>query len=113
MDKNQNFEIWAGNSAQIDFAITNSTTGCGMDLPSASSVIWHLLSDSDTPTPALITKSTGGSGITVSTSTASVVLGPIDTSSLSGVYVHQARVTDTSGSTVTVSIGTVTINKSI
>lgn len=112
-DKNQNFEIWAGNSVQLNIGITNSATGAGMDLPSASSVIWHLIADVETTTPAILTKSTGGSGITVSGSVASVVVGQGETDNLAGTYTHQCRVTDTSGSTVTVTVGTVTINRSI
>jgi hypothetical protein len=112
-DKNQNLETWAGNSVQINISITNSTTASGMDLTTASSIIWHLIADAETTSPAIISKSTGGSGITVSGSIASIEVGKGETDNLAGTYTHQCRVTDTSGSTVTVTVGTVTVNKSI
>jgi hypothetical protein len=110
---NQNVTIWAGNAVQLQIGITDATTGSGMVLSTASSIMWKLLKDAESVASPVLTKVTGGSGITVSGSTATVLLGETDTTSLLGNYYHMTKVRDTAGSPATVTVGTMTIRRSI
>lgn len=64
---------------------------------------------------ALVTKSTGGSGISITDAVNGVfqvTLDGSDTTNYSGVYHHEAEVEDTSGNKNTVTVGSIHIKQS-
>lgn len=98
-------EMWAGNSLTVPLTITDPA-GAAVDLAS-SAVVWQLaISPAD---PALVTKSTGGGGVTIIDAAAGeceITLDPADTADLAGVYYQEAQVTDPAGHVTTVDLET-------
>lgn len=104
--KNQNFEMYAGDTKNIEITISS------VNLAGAS-VKWAAKKTIYDAVPALY-KDTAG-GITITDAAAgkfTIALAPADTADLSGKYYHEAEVTDQSGNVSTVTTGTITINLS-
>jgi hypothetical protein len=110
--RGQNFEIYAGDSKNITVTVTNAD-GSPIDLTGAT-IKWAL--KKRVSSPADITKETNtNAGISVANPTTGVFLIPLkpdDTKDLSGVFYHEAEVTDGVGNVSTVLTGEVTIHKS-
>lgn len=102
-DTSQDIEVYAGEIRSIVVTVTNNNDRAVEDLTSAS-VSWKVKSGSTTA----ISKSVG-SGITLAsdptTGVFTISLQASDTTSLSGVYSHEARVTLSDGTIATVSVG--------
>ncbi len=102
-DTSQDIEVYAGEIRSIVVTVTNNNDRAVEDLTSAS-VSWKVKSGSTT----VISKSVG-SGIALAsdptTGVFTISLQAADTSSLSGVYAHEARVTLADGTIATVSVG--------
>lgn len=102
--KNQDFDMYAGDTKDIVVTMSDSANIDG------STVKWGLKkSVKDT---MLVSKNTGGLGITVSGTAFTVRLNPSDTLGLSGRYYHEAEVTDVLGNVSTVTVGHITIEPS-
>lgn len=94
--ENQDFEMYAGDTAILNFSVSMAGTLTG------ATIKWVM---------STITK-TIGSGITVTGDrTFTVTLSPADTTSLAGSYPHEAEITDSSGNVSTVARGTATIKE--
>lgn len=103
--RNQNFEMHKGDTRTVTVTVTDDDDQA-VNLTGAT-VKWAV---ANTPTSAtLISKQTGGSGISITNATGGVfviTLVPADTSSLSArTYYHEAQVTDAAGVVSTVLIG--------
>lgn len=102
----QDFTLNVGDDQSLSFAAKQSDGTTALDLTGAT-VKWKL---SRTPqTAALVTKQTGGSGITVDSAasgTFTVTLESADTATLArGRYYHETQVIDASGNESTISMG--------
>jgi hypothetical protein len=102
-DIGQDIEVYAGEIRTIVVTITNNNDRAVEDLTGAS-VSWKVKSGSTTH----ISKSVG-SGITLAsdptTGVCSIALQASDTSSLSGSYSHEVRVTLADGTIATTTVG--------
>lgn len=99
----QNFELWSGNHATLTIPVLNAA---GAVVPITGAAIKWVLSKA-VDSAALVTK-TVGAGVTITNGAGgifTVALLPADTSSLWGIYYHEAEVTDGSGNIVTVLTG--------
>ena len=103
----QDLTIYAGDTVTISVGITDS--GAAASLSSASAA-WIL--ETSVGSGSIIRKATGGSGISLSGSVATISVCPADTLSLAGDYYHELEVTDAYGNISTTTIGTITIRKS-
>lgn len=102
-DTSQDIEVYAGEIRSVVVTVTNNNDRAVEDLTGAS-VSWKVKSG----TTSILSKSVG-SGITLAsdptTGVFTISLQAADTSSLSGVYSHEARVTLADGTIATVSVG--------
>lgn len=104
----QNFEIHAGDSRDIVVTVTDSQGGA-VDLTGAA-IAWQLARSADAASPAVF-KSLG-TGISITdgpNGVFTVTLDSADTEGLTGLYYHEAEVTDTAGNRSTVLSGVATI----
>jgi hypothetical protein len=105
--KNQNFEMFAGDTKYIVVTVSNvNLTG--------ASVKWAMKKTIFNATPD-VHKDTVSGGINITDAAAgkfTITLAPTDTTDISGSYYHEAEVTDAIGNVSTVLAGTVTINRS-
>jgi hypothetical protein len=104
----QNFEIHAGDSRDIVVTVTDSQGGA-FDLTGAA-IAWQLARSAGSTSPA-VSKSLGG-GIAITdgpNGVFTVTLDPADTAALSGLYYHEAEVTDGAGNRSTVLSGVATV----
>jgi len=100
------FSMYSGDSKSLAITITDSD-GVAVDLTGAT--VKYAIAASATATTKLVSKQTGGLGITTASNVATVPLVPADTASLAGIYYQECEVTDTSGNVSTALVGTVVI----
>ncbi len=109
-EREQNFELWAGETRNLVIDVFDKNDGdSALDL-AGSAVTWRLLYGAT----VVLTKTVGG-GITLSTTVRgrmSVPISAADSNQTSGIYTHQARVVLADGNIETITIGTVVINPS-
>lgn len=94
--------MYSGDSTPIQVTVTDSETGAAVVLTGAA-MTWALTRAPGT-TPVL-TKTSGAGEITVGgagNNVATVTLGPTDTATLEGLFIHELQVTDGSGNVFTV-----------
>lgn len=104
---NQNVNMYAGDTINVNFGISNSdNTAASL---SSASPVWIM--EQNVSSGSLLRK-TSDSGISISGSTITVSISPSDTIDFAGTYYHELEVTDTSGNVSTVSTGLLTIKKS-
>lgn len=101
--KNQDFEMFAGNSKDIIITMADSS---GL---SGATIKWVLKKSVN---GQLITMKTVGGGISIGLTFFTVRLNPADTEGLSGRFYHEAELTDVLGNVSTVTTGHVTIEAS-
>lgn len=109
---NQDFEMVAGESKTIIASVTDKD-GLPYGLTGAT-IIWELQRDIAQSTGADLVKSTANGGIVIADSLGGIFkinLDPADTETLSGHYIHEARITETGGKVSTVFTGRVTVQK--
>lgn len=113
---NQNFSMWAGNTRYLTVSVTEQDGVTPKDLTDAH-VIWFLreynstenilvkeTSNDSTPLGGLMINDPPSDGIFT------IFLYPEDTTELSGIYYHQADVTNQHGEVSTVLVGSAVIN---
>lgn len=105
--KNQNFEIYAGDTKDIIIAVTDAA-GAAVNLSGATAK-WVLKKNASASNSAY---KTTGNGITVVGGVVTVRMNSADTQGLQGRYYHEAEVTDVSGNVSTILTGYVTIEPS-
>ena len=106
----QDFTMWSGDDKSIVVTITTDGT-TAVDITAYT--VNYTLQTAVNDTTVQVTKATGGSGITLSDAINgefTVTLDDTDTAALSGIYYHEAQVTDGSANKYTVMTGTVVIN---
>lgn len=108
---NQNATIWAGDTVNLDVAVTNSA-GAAKDITGAT-IAYVLFNE---PAGATVLTKTTADDIAITPGTGglfTITLEPADTESVApGAYYHEAEVTDISGNVATVLTGKVTIMRS-
>ena len=97
----QNFSMYAGDSKEIVVPVVGVTSLNG------STAKWIMKNNTSQVLKDTI------SGITLTGTEVHIRLDPIDTSTLSGMYYHEAELTDQLGNVSTIFTGTVIINKSL
>lgn len=100
-----------GDALDINVSVENPD-GTSKDLTSATAEWLLFENESDLDADALLTKTTGGGGISITDAAngkLTVSIDTNDTSSLVGQKHHRLRVTDSDGDRVTVFTGTFTI----
>jgi len=109
---NQDFKMIQGEDKVLEITVVDEN-GSAKAITGAT-ITWSLArAVDDTP---LITKSTGGSGISITdgnNGVFQVTIGDTDTNDMNGAYIHEAEVVDTSGRKNTVLFGTIQIQKSL
>jgi hypothetical protein len=113
--KNQNFEMWTGETKRLIVKVTDDETGLALNLTGALAIEWKVKrGESDSTT--LLTKSLTDSGVLITNAVEgefTVKLDPDATQNFSkGLYYHLSKVTDSIGRTSVVMTGTITLNKS-
>lgn len=108
--KNQNFEMYAGDTKDIVITVTNAN-GAVVNL-SGASVRWALKKNVSASQNAYKTTSSGVTLTSPSAGVFTVRLSAGDTQGLQGRYYHEAEVTDVLGNVSTVTTGYVTIEPS-
>jgi len=103
---NQNFKIYAGDTAQVNIGVTQSDVAASL---SNASVVWIV---EESPKSGSLVRLTTDNGISVSGSIITLSISPSNTSSLTGNYYHEVEVVDVSGNISTVTTGTVTVKRS-
>ena len=104
------FEMYSGDTKTLAVAITDAD-GNAVTLTGATCA--YTIRTAITSTTALVTKATGGSGITVSGSTVTISLAPADTADLDGTYYHELQITDSAGHVSTAFQDVVSIKRDI
>lgn len=113
-NRNQNFELWAGDNKTLSFT-ANDENSSALDI-TGNTIRWSL---ARTPyEAALIEKSTtgGSTQVNITSSTAGtfeVTLNSSDSSSLRGVYYHEAHIIDGDSDEYTIAIGHATLTRSL
>lgn len=100
--------MWSGDTRSLVIGVDDGT-GASVNVTGASRITWILYDLDDGA--SRIRKDTGGSGITLSGSEATVTIAASDTAPLSGIYGHEAEMVDAAGNTSTISVGVATVNK--
>jgi len=100
------FSMYSGDSKTLEITITDSD-GVAVDLTGAT--VKYAIALSSTASAALVSKATGGSGITTASNVATVTLASADTATLAGVYYHEMEITTVLGAVTTAMTGTITI----
>jgi len=103
----QNFEMWQGDTKQLRISVTGSDNA-GYSLTGASLVY---IVEVEPKSGSLIRKTTAND-VSISGSTVTVTLNPIDTLQLEGLYYHEIQALDVLGRVATIMVGNVKINKS-
>ena len=104
------FDYHAGDNKPIDFTLTEADGVTPIDLTGAT-LRWGLfvrLTDAQ----ALLSKATGGSGITVTDAAQGklrIAMAKVDTVGLAGRYEHELELVESGGADETMATGTVTI----
>lgn len=111
----QDFLIYSGDSANPIFTIyTDETETVVQDISTVSEIVWTLQRDLSSAAVITKTKSASG-GVTFVTSGTDgqfqIALTPLNTTTLSGYYVHQAKITDALGNISTVTLGRLNIGR--
>lgn len=109
---NQNFRMYQGEDKLLEISVLDED-GNAKDITGAT-ITWILATSPDAAA-AEVTKSTGGSGVSITNAAGGVfqvTLDGSDTTSLEGNYWHEAEVEDTSGHDNTVTTGYITIKAS-
>ncbi|OME86914.1 hypothetical protein BK120_08300 [Paenibacillus sp. FSL A5-0031] len=102
--KNQNFEMFAGDTKNVTVTVT------GVDLTGAS-VKWAMKKSIYNAEPDVYKDTLTGVTITAPDKFV-IAFKPADTAALSGGFYHEAEVTDASGNVSTLLSGTITVNRS-
>lgn len=101
----QNFEMYSGDTKNIIINVTDSD-GSPLSLDGAT-VVW-VLKPKVYSEEVTVAKRTGD-GINTDSNKIKIRLDPDDTESLSGLYYHEAEVTDAKGNVSTVTTGYIKI----
>lgn len=104
--KEQNFEIWAGESIKIFFKVEGFGT-----INEITDIKWRLRESVDSTQDMIYKKL--NDGIVKSGDYAVITLANTDTDKLCGTYHHEARAVDVNGRAATVFIGRAKINSSM
>lgn len=107
----QDFEMFAGDTKKIDIpdGVIDEDTGDPVDLTNAE-IEWQLRDKYGDET--LVSKLNSGSDLTVTDASAGtfyVMIRPDDTQNQEGDYQHRIIVTESDGTTSTVTVGQITI----
>jgi len=105
---NQNFTIYAGDTASITVGITTDSGTTAASLAGASAV-W--IAEEEVGSGSVI-RLTTNNFVSLSGSIATLAIAASDTVNLAGKYYHELEVTDTNGNISTTTTGIVTIKKS-
>jgi len=108
---NQDATIVSGDTIDLEFTVTDPDDN-PVDLSTSS--LEYALAERDGAT--VVTKTTGGGGVTVGGTDDNVVtvrLAPSDTADIAGVYEHELEETDGSGAVATLATGVVHIRADI
>lgn len=100
---NQNFTMYSGDTKILNFACTMENTLSG------ATIKWALGRGSK----KIITKTTPYDIVITGDKTFTVYINPIDTTAISGQYLHEAEITDALGNVSTVATGKVIILRDI
>lgn len=110
--KSQNFEIFAGDSKQIEILVTDEDTDLPVDLTPylSGTIIWVVY---DKSTKNLILSKSLGSGVTVPSPSSGIViitLSPTDTENITPkLYNHECEISSSPTDVATVTTGTINI----
>jgi len=107
----QNFTTWSGDDKVLTVTVTDGS-GTATNLTGAT--INYELQALPPDGVALLTKTTGGGGISITDAAAGtfeITIAAADTASLSGVYFHECQVVDSSGNVSTIFTGRVNIRE--
>lgn len=105
--ESQDFALYSGDSKKLNASIVDENNA-PLNLTNAT-FKWVLAND----TATVLSKSIGN-GITITNAPygqCTISITTADTQSLSGTYIHEARVTDSNGNSSIVFSGTVTVKK--
>lgn len=106
--KEQNFEMWAGESIRIFFKIEGFE-----HINEVADIEWKLRELPESDTDIIFKKLNVNDGIVKSGDYAVITFDSTDTINLSGTYHHEARAVDKNDRAATVFIGRAKINRSM
>jgi hypothetical protein len=103
---NQNFEMYSGDSKIINVIVTN-TDGSSLDLTGAT-IKWGVIKNSSR---IIYKDTTSGIAINIPMTLGrfTITLNPSDTANISGIFAHEAEITDSVGDVSTVFTGVIKI----
>ncbi len=90
---NQNFKLYRGDSHTVFVALTQAD-GSAFDINAVTMVRWQMTRDPDDDKEAVVTKESGGNGITAAEGGIDITLDATDTNQAIGLYYHILRVWD-------------------
>ena len=93
----QTFSMQGGDSKTIEVTLVDAA-GVPVDVTGATITYRIAAAPHNT---ALVTKTTGGNGVTIAASVVTIVLAPDDTADLNGVYHHELEVVDANDNVAT------------
>ncbi len=103
---NQDFVTYQGDAVAPVFTVRDAD-GTVVDISTVSEITWSARRNLDTA--AVLTKTRSGGAITFVTNGTNgqfqVAIATGDTSAMAGFYVHQAKITDSTGNVTTVTVG--------
>jgi len=100
------FSMYSGDSKTLAITITDKS-GSAVDLTGAT--VKYAIAGSATATTKLVSKQTGGAGITTALNVATVTIDPADTEAIAGIFYQEIETTDINGYVSTSMVGTITI----
>lgn len=107
-DTAQDFSIQSGDDRIIAFSVySDAANTIPLDISSVTQIEWYAMRDLQS-SPVLSKTKTGGAISLVGGGTGGqfqVAIASADTTSLSGYYIHRARITDSQGNKSTVTLG--------
>jgi hypothetical protein len=108
----QDFTIYAGDAANVIFTIKDGA-GNAIDLSGVTEIEWN--AQRDLQTAVVIDKTKTGGAITLvgggTGGQFKLALTSVDTAPLSNYYIHQARITDSTGNVSTVTLGRMQVGR--
>lgn len=111
--EHQDVTMVSGDTLDIQITVTDQD-GTAVNLTDHT-INWALCTNQNT-TPPLVVKSTGGYGVTITNAVGGVfkvALVPTDTAAFSGIYYHEAVITQPTGEKYTVTTGYMTIESDV
>jgi len=112
--KLQNFSLPAGDDVEMTLDIGPDIVGAENDLTGCT-ILWQVFGQTygvPDGAPPIISKSTGGNGITITgtdAQTAEMIVDRADTFGLLGNYYHEAKIVDGTDNEISVTYGILTI----